>query len=145
MANINIYNILSYGAIGLSCILALAAYSLLRKEQDKERPRKQILTSVYIFMSFSLLLTILGFFRENVKDKNNLELESNKNTNAEKLKSARQIVRVLLDQKEGKVRQLAELTINDSLNYYQTLKNIVLDLSKLDSAMTEVIKDEETK
>lgn len=83
-------------------------------------------------MAFSLVLAILSFYRDSIKDKN-----------AEKLKSARQIVRVLLDQKGGKIRQLSELSIQDSTYYYKALKNLTADLRSLDSAMTEIIKDEE--
>src|SRR5260370_40234402 len=64
METLSFYNLLSYGAIGLGCILAALAYFLLRKEQDQPKPRQQMLTSVYIFMAFSLVLTGLGFGAE---------------------------------------------------------------------------------
>src|SRR5260370_9544790 len=68
METLSFYNLLSYGAIGLGCILAALAYFLLRKDQDQPKPRQQMLTSVYIFMSFSLVLTALSFGAELWRD-----------------------------------------------------------------------------
>lgn len=67
MEGLNLYNILSYGAIGLGCILAVLAYFLLTKEQEQAKPRKQILTSIYIFMGFSLILGLTGFVTEHLR------------------------------------------------------------------------------
>jgi hypothetical protein len=61
---LSFYKLLSYGAIGLGCILAVLAYMLLRKEQDQTNPRKQVLSSIYVYMVFSLILTIVGFLAE---------------------------------------------------------------------------------
>jgi hypothetical protein len=56
--------ILKYGIIGLGAILAFLAYLLLTQEQRKPKPRRQILTATYVFMSFSLLLIGLGVFSD---------------------------------------------------------------------------------
>jgi hypothetical protein len=56
----NIPEILKFGIIGLGAIMAILSFWLLRNEQDKPQPRKAILHSIYIFMAFSLLLTITG-------------------------------------------------------------------------------------
>jgi hypothetical protein len=61
MENINVYEILSYGVIGLGFLLALLAYRLLTREQKQENPRNAILTAIYIFMVFSVVLCIIGF------------------------------------------------------------------------------------
>ena len=68
MENLSFYNLLSYGAIGLGCILAVLAYFLLRNEQDKPEPRKQILKSIYVYMAFSLVLIAFGFGAELYRD-----------------------------------------------------------------------------
>lgn len=58
------FNILGYGVIGLGFLLANLSYRLLVKEQRVERPRKQIIRSIYAFMSFSLVLCAGGLFSE---------------------------------------------------------------------------------
>ena len=63
MQNINVYQILSYGVIGLGFLLAFLAYHLLRREQQRE-PRKEFLGAIYVFMVFSVALCILGFISE---------------------------------------------------------------------------------
>lgn len=56
---------LKYGAMGLGLGLALLAYYLLNKEQDrKPEPNKQMLNAIYFFMGFSLILAAFGFGTE---------------------------------------------------------------------------------
>lgn len=55
-------DILKYGIIGLGAIIAALAFFLLKKEQEQNRPRKNILTSIYIFMVFGIVLVVLGLF-----------------------------------------------------------------------------------
>lgn len=61
----NIPDILKFGIIGLGAIMALLAFWLLRGEQHKPQPRKLMLTAIYVFMGFSILLTLFGFFSPN--------------------------------------------------------------------------------
>ena len=55
---------LKYGLIGLGFLLALFSFWLLLSEQGKEHPRKQILTAIYVFMAFSVILMGFGLFSE---------------------------------------------------------------------------------
>jgi uncharacterized FlaG/YvyC family protein len=68
MDGINAYDILKLGVIGLGFLLALLAYRLLRAEQKRDTSRPAIIRSIYVFMGFSLLLCIVGFFSEFAKD-----------------------------------------------------------------------------
>ncbi|MES9991243.1 MAG: hypothetical protein ABW098_04780 [Candidatus Thiodiazotropha sp.] len=58
--NIDVLKILQIGVIGLGFLLAVLSYLLLMKEQKQEKPRPEILKSIYVFMSFSLGLCLLG-------------------------------------------------------------------------------------
>ena len=62
-------DILRYGTIGLSFLLALLAYFLLYREQShKDRnPDPMMLRSVRIFMIFAFCLGVLGFASETIK------------------------------------------------------------------------------
>ncbi len=65
--NINPYEILSYGVIGLGFLLALFSYRLLTKEQKRDEPRNNILKAINIYMVFSIVLCIVGIVAEVVK------------------------------------------------------------------------------
>lgn len=57
--------ILSYGVVGLGCVLAILAYRLLSLEQDRVAgPNAEMLRSIYIYMGFSLLIAGIGFGSE---------------------------------------------------------------------------------
>ena len=61
-------NYLVYGAVGLGLVLAVLAYRLLSKEQ--ERPgatRASLLRATYVFMAFALALAAGGFASEYLK------------------------------------------------------------------------------
>jgi TolA-binding protein len=171
MESLNFSSLLAYGAIGLGCILAVLAYFLLRKEQDQPKPRKQVLTSVYVFMAFSLTLTCLGFGAELWKDsasrdskttsakvtelkgeiekrnKSLTELQQKHVQSAQKLaqveqqlKNTRQIVKVLMDQKAGKVSRLGVLTPSNP-SYAALVAEIQADLARIDTAIADAIKE----
>jgi len=53
-------NLLVYGTIGLSLALAILTFRLLRAEQTVAVPRRSILTAIYIYMIFTLLLGMIG-------------------------------------------------------------------------------------
>jgi hypothetical protein len=55
------FNLLVYGTIGLSLALAILTFRLLRAEQTVAVPRRSILTAIYIYMIFTLLLGMIGF------------------------------------------------------------------------------------
>ncbi|MCB0283624.1 MAG: hypothetical protein KDF60_13650 [Calditrichaeota bacterium] len=58
--NLNVYDILGYGVIGLGFLLAVLAFRLLSAEQKRD-PRQEIIRAIYIFMVFSVVLCIIGF------------------------------------------------------------------------------------
>ena len=100
MGSLDIYKILSYGAIGLGCILALLAYRLLGKEQAMNQPRQQILTSIYVFMVFSLALSITGFIAEYAKDKKISEITKQLELDRTRNREVAESLSVVLQQKE---------------------------------------------
>jgi hypothetical protein len=58
---------LKYGTVGFGFLLALFSFWLLQTEQGKAHPRKEILNAIYIFMAFSIVLMVVGFFSESNK------------------------------------------------------------------------------
>jgi len=66
--SINIIEILSFGIIGLGFLLAFMAYRLLALEQNRARTRGNMLRAVYFFMAFSIVLSIIGFASEILRD-----------------------------------------------------------------------------
>lgn len=78
--NWNIPEILSCGTIGLGFLLAFLAYSIIRREQEREGSvRKKILNSCYIFMFFSIILVGLGFLSEKLKLIDHIEPQNTPN------------------------------------------------------------------
>src|SRR5882724_2622273 len=65
---------LSYGAIGLGCILAILAYRLLAKEQQQKEVRDKVIRAIYAFMVFSFLLTACGIVTEYLREINGAAL-----------------------------------------------------------------------
>ncbi len=57
-------NYLGYGAAGLALALAMLAFRLLSKEQASTRPRRNMLTATYVYLSFALVLALVGFGSE---------------------------------------------------------------------------------
>jgi hypothetical protein len=56
--------LLGYGIIGLGLVLAILAFRLLQSEQKQRIPRQPLLTAIYVFAAFSLLLVAAGIFAE---------------------------------------------------------------------------------
>jgi hypothetical protein len=57
-------DLLGYGISGLGLSLAILSYRLLSQEQKIKQPRSMILTSIYVYMVFSLLLAGAGLSYE---------------------------------------------------------------------------------
>ena len=76
MFDIKVYEILSYGVIGLGFLLAVLAYRLLTREQRRDEPREPMIRAIYTFMAFSAVLCLLGIAGELLK------LNSNNNNSA---------------------------------------------------------------
>jgi hypothetical protein len=69
MADINfgpddVVKILGVGIAGLAFLLAVLAFWLLQKEQEKKQPNRSILRSIYVFEGFAICLSIIGLASE---------------------------------------------------------------------------------
>lgn len=130
MEKFNIFSLLSYGAIGLGCILAVLAYRLLRREQDTKTPRKQILTSIYVFMAFSLALSALGFVGEFFKDSADTESSNQLESKVSELEKAEVKWKENIKSEEGTITELTNqlndketrlATLQEQFNEFRTL------------------------
>ncbi len=126
MENLDLGKLLGYGAIGLGCILAVLAYLLLRSEQRVQEPRPRILTSIYVFMAFSLVMTTLGFLSEYATDARStaltMQLQANRSRDREIAKSLSSV----LEQKE-----VAALESNATPEIRRHLKLLQESVSRL--------------
>lgn len=61
--------ILKYGATGLSAIVCLFAYLLLKQQSAKARPNKSILQMIKIFMGLAVILAILSLVDAGLRTK----------------------------------------------------------------------------
>ncbi len=126
MENLDVYKILSYGAIGLGCILAFLSYQLLSKEQGMKQPRQQILTSIYAFMVFSLVLSSIGFVTEFARDRKisavKNQLESERTKNREVANSLSEVLRV---------KEVAALESNASPEIQRHIKLLKSSVTRL--------------
>jgi hypothetical protein len=50
----------SAGAMGVSLVCLFKVYGLLTKEQEQENPRPVFLRSIYVFMGFGLIMTVVA-------------------------------------------------------------------------------------
>ena len=62
--NLDFTAILKLGFVGIAFLLAVLAFLLLRAEQGKDSPRPKMITSIYVFMVFSLLLASAAMILE---------------------------------------------------------------------------------
>jgi hypothetical protein len=150
-------NYLAYGAIGLGLALAVLAYRLLSKEQ--ERPgaaRGPLLRATYVFMAFALALAAGGFVSEYLKseasqigavradlEKTSGELQVLRTKHQEVregLNVSRTVMRSLMDLKQGKVTRLKQL---DPLSpeYVPLVKEIQADLELLDKGLRKALDE----
>jgi hypothetical protein len=147
--------LLRYGAIGLGLALSVLAFLLLRTEQKQAKPRRQILTAVYVFMSFSLLLSVGGFVSEYVRSQATADERAiealNKKIDAlnddvkaktealSKLSSARELFRGLLGLKGEKLEDLRRLD-PASPEYRAMVTQIQRDLVAIDRKLGEALE-----
>lgn len=59
MENLNIVEILKLGLPGLVFLLSMLSYRLLSKEEEKQHPSHDILSSIKLFMSINVVLAVL--------------------------------------------------------------------------------------
>ena len=122
MKDINVFQILSLGVIGLGFFLALFSYKLLSTEQKKDEPRPAIIKAIYGFMLFSISLCIVGFLGET--------FHNNKGTKDQKVTKI-PIKSKSLDEKDEK----NDKDMNDGISILGTL------LGKYDDRMLELEND----
>jgi hypothetical protein len=140
----NLANLLSYGAIGLGLALAILAYLLLRTEQQVARPRKPIITAIYVFMCFSLVLSAAGFVSEYLRSdaatipdlRDELAEKTKTLTN---LSSSRQVLNALMDVKGGKIERLKRLDPRDP-SYVPLVQEIQRDLEDIDENIRKALE-----
>ena len=147
--------LLRYGAIGLGLALSVLAFLLLRTEQKQAKPRRQILTAVYVFMSFSLLLSVGGFVSEYVRSQSTADQSAIEGLNAKvdglnkelqakadalsRLSSARELFRGLLGLKGEKLEDLRRLD-PASPEYRAMVTQIQRDLVAIDRKLGEALE-----
>lgn len=147
--------LLRYGAIGLGLGLAVLAFWLLRNEQQVAKPRRQILTAVYVFMSFSLLLSVGGFVSEYVRSQSTADQRAieelkaraddldkqvkEKEAALNNLKSTRQLFQGLLGLKGEKLEDLGRLDPT-SAAYRDMVQQIQRDLVAIDRQLAAALE-----
>ncbi|WP_273444473.1 hypothetical protein [Neolewinella agarilytica] len=67
--------ILAAGAMGVSIFFIFKVYDLLKNEQGNENPRPVFLRSIYVFMGFAVLMTLLSLGIEFARHSMNLDTE----------------------------------------------------------------------
>lgn len=147
---------LAYGAIGLGLALAILAYRLLSKEQ--ERPgsaRAPVLRAIYVFMAFSLVLVGGGLVKEYLGSEGSKIGEVR--ADLEKARSALQalqvehqkmnegvnvsvaVMRNLMALKVGKIDRLKALNPL-SPAYTLLVQEIVVDLEQIDAGLKKTLE-----
>ena len=59
--------ILAAGAMGVSIFCIFKVYNLLSTEQERDEPRPVFIKSIYAFMGFAVLMTLLSLSIEYVR------------------------------------------------------------------------------
>lgn len=74
--DIDVFQILSLGAVGLGFFFGIFAFRLLSTEQKVKEPRQKIIHSIYIFMGFSIILVVLGIWGRSFEEKRTQMVDS---------------------------------------------------------------------
>ena len=139
----NLGNLLSYGAIGLGLGLASLAYLLLRTEQRVSRPRKQIVTAIYVFMIFALVLSAAGFVSEYLRSDASAVPELRRELAAKEqalagLSTLQRVLDALMNVKDRKIERLKHLDPKDP-SYASLVLEIQRDLEVIDENIRQAI------
>lgn len=146
--------LLAYGAIGLGLALAALSFLLLRKEQDKDKPRGELIKAIYVFMVFSLALSAGAFVAESLKPDQvsvtQLQTELAQKTTElaavqlenrkieQRLSSARSQMQSVMNIKEGKIARMN--TLDPSKPEFPALvREVQQDLERIDSELVKVL------
>ncbi len=144
--NVDPYQILSYGVIGLGFLLAFLAYRLLTREQQRDEPRPSMVRAIYTFMAFSLFLCVIGFGSEFSKSNANLEFLEEQAKSAEKLGQENQRFREELASIKASMTSLLDVKLGVLAaiprNHPET-KAIAESLEKIDSSLQKLLGESE--
>ena len=127
------FNLLSYGAIGLSCILSILAFELLRKEQDKKTPRNAILHSIYIFMGMAITSSLLGYYFEDKR----IQIEYN--GIKDKCEHVKTAIEKMVDSKTGNLKVMKTTSSGESN------KQLIQNMQDIDKSIKDLLKEFDTK
>ncbi len=119
---------LFYGAVGLALALAILAYRLIAREQQRPgQPRRSVITTVYAYMAFALAIAGAGFWSEfaQLKLKNDLQALSKS-------------IRPLLGAKAGAIGGLDSLDPTSEM-YKEQLARIRDNLKSIDQSIQEIV------
>jgi hypothetical protein len=81
LKDIDVFQILSLGAVGLGFFFGIFAFRLLSNEQKIQEPRPKIIHAIYVFMLFSIVLVMLGVWGK-ISDRAPILAESGTNDKA---------------------------------------------------------------
>ena len=149
-----IVSLVSYGVVGLGGLLAYFSYSLLRKEQSKDEPRTQVLSSIKFYLGFSFALCLTGLASEYMKSDDE-DLSQIKNQIFEKEKEivmlrdrlseaqskigeSRAVMSSLLNLKQGALKDIEDVAGKTLVND-DRLRRFRTTLERIDSQMLETI------
>jgi hypothetical protein len=148
-------NYLAYGAIGLGLALAVLAYRLLAKEQERKgSARGPVLGATYVFMGFALILAAGGFVSEYLKsdasqigpvridlERTRTELQDLKAKHQElraSLTTSREVMKTLMDVKQGSVTRLKSLRPQEP-GYSRLVQAVQEDLESVDKGLRRAL------
>ena len=128
-------DMLGYGAIGLSWALAGLAYNLLSKEQKQAKPRKNMISSIYIFMFMAFILSLMGFAFELSKEE-----EKNKLTSSDqKVAEIKKIIGRLTSTKTNLIENLEKIKLNNEQDQY-IIRSVISSIKEIDKSIKEEVK-----
>jgi hypothetical protein len=137
MPDLDLFKLLSYGAIGLGCILAVLAYLLISAEQKRAAPRRRLLSSIYVFMAFSLALTTLGFGAELWKESLDQNAKAQTDKLADEIASLQKQIAWLQGHNDKQTKAAANLK-DANAQLSQQLDTTRIDLATVDTKLEDL-------
>lgn len=160
MENFDVIKVLGYGLSGLSFLLIFMTFSLIRSEQNRPKPRREILGTIRMFMLLVLLCVIVvGIFSIPTLRDNDLLKSNNDALNTENLKVTSQLglqeSATILEQKSAEISsdsvvQIVEQQVQqlDTLSQTVTNEQQKTDIEKLKENLhkdIEALKDQNNR
>ncbi|MDX2305012.1 MAG: hypothetical protein NW226_19530 [Microscillaceae bacterium] len=143
MENFDVIKVLGYGLSGLSFLLIFMTFSLIRSEQNRPKPRREILGTIRMFMLLVLLCVIVvGIFSIPTLRDNDLLKSNNDALSTENLKVTSQLglqeSATILEEKSAEISsdsvvQIVEQQVQqlDTLSQTVTNEQQKTDIEKL--------------